>query len=444
MKNSTNDLEQALAALNLTSAGESWRKSWPASQALFDPGKLFFLNPEFVADTCRTLGMAADVRDALIRALDIFNRHPELHRLAWHGHVLLFQTPGDTLRFDEWPRIPRELGESATLFYAFVVLSGVPALLKKQRDLGIPESITLDTLSDIELWIKEHRNQYGILGLDAIGWLYNHMSGRLFKIGRLQFRFEVWDYDLHAFRRRQSRQAILLAGDKMPFREDGQFADADGAADAAPAWVSIFDTSRAGVIRGHPIAPEGHARPNTVELARAEWDEIFKKGDPALGVHIPATGPMSHQECGESFRQACRFFPAHFPDRPWKAFTCTSWLLDPQFERQLPESSNIVRFLGEMYLHPVPKANARQTYQRVFGPAFESLPMERMDEAPQTTSLQRILVQHVKAGKRWRMGGCVLFPEDLDWRAQVYRKVLRADLPDLSAYIEKRSSDALG
>lgn len=425
------DLDQALGTLRLT-AGAAWRQAWPASQAAFEPGKLFFLNPEFVATTCRTLGMSAEIREALVRSLALFHERPGLRRLAWHCHFLLFQGPGPTPGFHEWPRIPRELGEPATLLYALVMLSGVPALLAKHRALGIPEAITLDTLSDIELWIKEHRNRHGMLGLEQIEWLQSHLTGRLFKIGRLQFAFSHWGYDVHAFRHRATRRVILLAGDKMPFRQDGQFATADGATDATPAWVSIFDPSQADVIRGHPLAPEGHACPGLVALARAEWDEIFKEGDPALGVHIPATGPMSHQECGESFRQAIRFFATYFPDRPWKAFTCSSWLLDPQFERWLPASSNIVRFLQEMYLLPVPRANSRQTYERVFGIAFEDLSPERIGEAPQATSLQRILVQHVKAGGRWRTGACVLFPEDLHWGAQVYRNLRKADLSGLS------------
>lgn len=442
MSHSATDLEQALAALKLPpSAGELWRESWPASQAAFNPGKLLFLSPDFVANTCRTLGMSAEVRDALLRALALFEQRPVLRRLAWHCHTLLFPpkadlpmarpTPGNNLRLSEWPEVPREQGEPATLLYAFIILSGVPALRQQHHDRGISESITVDTLSDIELWIKEYRTRYGMLGFDAVGWLFNHLSGRLYKLGRLQFNFEFWDHDFHVFRNRQTRQVLMLAGDHYPFRADGQFmalqapfSTADGATDAISSWVSVFREVRPGVIQGNPVSPNGHVLPNVVELSLAEWELIFRRGDPALGVHIPATGPMPHEECGDSFRQACRFFPAHFPDRPWRAFTGNSWLLDPQFERRLPESSNIARFLKEMYLFPIPKANASQHFERVFGKQYENLPPERIDEAPQTTSLQRVLVQHVKAGGRWRGGGGVLFPEDLDWGAQVYRNRL--------------------
>lgn len=424
------DLAQALTALKAPSAAlELWRESWPATQAAFQPDSLVFLSPDFVTDTCRTMGMSAEIQQALLDGLDLFTRRPIFQRLAWHCHHLLFSSPGDRLRIAEWPKIPREFGEPATLFYAYVMLSGVPRLRQLHRDRKIPEAITLDTLSDLELWIKEYRARYGMLGFETLDWLVHHLSGRLYKLGRLQFNFEFWNYDFFVFRHRNTRRVLMLTADACSFRADGQFSDADGASAAAPSWVSVFHETRPAVIRGNPILPTGQALPEPVELALADWELIFRRGDPALGVHIPATGPMAHAACGESFRQACQFFPRHFPDRPWRGFTCNSWLLDPQFEKCLPEASNIVRFLKEMYLFPLPRADATQHYERIFGVQFEHLPPGRIGEAPQHTSLQQMLVQHVKAGGRWRSGGSVLFPEDLDWGAQAYRHRLRPELP---------------
>ena len=74
--------------------------------------------------------------------------------------------------------------------------------------------------------------------------------------------------------------------------------------------------------------------------------------------------------------------------------------MDNQFGRYLPETSNILQFQRNFYLYPVPGANDAQTYERVFGRSYANI-----DETPQTTSLQRTLVAHVKAGGRWHSGG---------------------------------------
>lgn len=423
MNATTDHLDQALAILHLPpAAGDLWRDAWPAGGAGFDPDKLSFLDPAFVADTCRQLGMSAEVREWLLGGLSLFEQAPALERLAWHCHRLLLAGPGGKVHPDKWPRIPRELGAPATLFYAYVFLSGIPGLIQQHRSRGIPEAITRDTLNDIELWIREHRTRYGMPGLEEIGWISNHLAGRLYKLGRLQFNFEFWDYDFHVFRHRRSGRVLMLAGADQAFRTDGQFADADGGAAPAAAWTSAFHEPRPGIIRGHPVSPDGRARPDVVELALTEWAAVFRKGDPALGVHIPATGPMAHEDCGASFRQAAAFFPRHFPERPWLAFTCHSWLLDPQFEGRLPDTANIMRFQKEWYLFPVPGANAEQHYERIYGWQFTKMAPEAIDTAPRATSLQRLLAEHVKAGGRWRMGGAVLFPADLDWGAQVYRR----------------------
>jgi len=36
-----------------------------------------------------------------------------------------------------------------------------------------------------------------------------------------------------------------------------------------------------------------------------------------------------------------------------------------------------------------------------------------LDHAPQDTALQRVVVLHLQAGRGWRSGGCIVFPEDL-------------------------------
>ena len=98
------------------------------------------------------------------------------------------------------------------------------------------------------------------------------------------------------------------------------------------------------------------------------------------------------------------------------AVTCSSWLLDPQFEDWLKPESNIVRFLREWYLAPRPGANDGQTFERIFGG-----PVDDINTAPRDSSLRRAILDHMKAGGRWRSTASVIFPEDINWGAQVYR-----------------------
>lgn len=51
------------------------------------------------------------------------------------------------------------------------------------NERGIPECVFFDTLSDIGIWCRENDNK----GLKNYGWIKNHISFELFKLGRLQF-----------------------------------------------------------------------------------------------------------------------------------------------------------------------------------------------------------------------------------------------------------------
>ena len=154
-----------------------------------------------------------------------------------------------------------------------------------------------------------------------------------------------------------------------------------------------------------------------VTLAAADWDPVLEPGDPVLYFHIPGGIPLDHAACGDSFRAAMDFFPRHFPERPYRAFFCGSWLLDTQLEDWLPSGSNLVRFLREFYMVPS-GISARSILQTVFGNDADDL-----SNAPRDTSLQRAILEHVSAGRPIdpRAGKCFLFPEDLDWGRQVYR-----------------------
>ena len=55
---------------------------------------------------------------------------------------------------------------------------------KEQYDrLGISDNIFVDTMSDINIWCENNNNR----GLKNIGWIKNHLSCEIFRLGRLQF-----------------------------------------------------------------------------------------------------------------------------------------------------------------------------------------------------------------------------------------------------------------
>lgn len=121
-------------------------------------------------------------------------------------------------------------------------------------------------------------------------------------------------------------------------------------------------------------------------------------GEWVLGVHIPETGPLTPEAVDDSFDQARAFFPRHFPEYPVKTATLWSWLIDPYLLDNLPPESNMVRF-GRRFT-PYGEANDSQDSAIFF--TFRTHGTDHLDELPQDTTLQRLVVDRIKAGGTWQ------------------------------------------
>ncbi|HZN15417.1 MAG TPA: acyltransferase domain-containing protein [Acidimicrobiales bacterium] len=143
-----------------------------------------------------------------------------------------------------------------------------------------------------------------------------------------------------------------------------------------------------------------HFRGGIYQLGRLQFERRTSRGDSALGVHIPETGPMTPDACDASIAWAHEFFPAHFPEETPVLATCASWLLDPQLADYLPTDSNIVRFQQRFTLRPDKTVADNSSICRF---VFHD-PDPDLDALPQDTTLQRAIVSHIKAGGTWQMG----------------------------------------
>jgi hypothetical protein len=141
----------------------------------------------------------------------------------------------------------------------------------------------------------------------------------------------------------------------------------------------------------------------------------LRPGDPVLEVHIPATGPLTPDAVTDSFGRAMAFFPRHFPDLPAaRAFLCTTWMFDPQLAEYLDADSNILRFQRRFQLFPVECDgwSAVRSVFRVEIPYGHDGPVD-LSDLPRSTGLQRALLDHLAAGKRWHKAGGFILAEDL-------------------------------
>ena len=278
-----------------------------------------------------------DATDALATRI-LPDEQPDLWWLLERSHNAVVR--GMQPEAPQWslPMLPDELGSTGRFFPLHVFLSAIDPLRRWHADRGIADEVSWATLQDLGRGVAIHRATYGHGGLDKAGWLTHHFHGELFELGRLQFELQT-----------------LTAPPRQPM-----------------SWYDDAEAGRRGV--------------------------GFRPGDAALGLHIPATGPLTGPACDDSLARARAFFARHFPDPSRRIVVCTSWLLDEQLADHLPSRSNMVRFQGRFIIVPGAVVDDQEPLRFV----FRHVPAD-LRELPRDTTLQRALVDHLQQGRHWRV-----------------------------------------
>jgi hypothetical protein len=366
----------------------------------------FFLRERYVRETCRRIHLPEEHTRALVRALVFFEDEPQWIAAALKEYEQLFGGGGLPSPRVEEIAVPDDTGEASSLYLALVFLAGVPNVFAYHVRRGIPEDVTAHTLSDLATRMDAFRHSHEYFGLRTARWVRRPFGGVLYRLGRLQFEMIDYRFAFRAYHNRDTREVALLAESGNTFRSDGRYANAAGG-EGLETWTTEL-IEEGGVIRGTMISRRGEALREPVTLEGDAWECVLRPGDAVVDVHIPVGGRMDFDACGKSFRRACEFFPRHFPEYPFQAFTCHSWFLDRQLEEYLGPGSNIIRFMRHVYLHPSPGACGQGMLNRTFGGVRPN-----PATAPRDTSLRRAVIEHLEKGGEWYDGSMMLLVEEV-------------------------------
>ncbi|MBQ9860636.1 MAG: DUF5596 domain-containing protein, partial [Clostridia bacterium] len=140
-------------------------------------------------------------------------------------------------------------------------------------------------------------------------------------------------------------------------------------------WCNIWSGIKGSLYLGELPWLKWHMTARLFKLGRLQYafdtapDDVpalgVKKGDPIIGVHIPACGPLKTEDCVKSLDMAREFFAKYFPEYEYRYFACDSWLLDESLKEVLPLDSNIVKF-GDLF-QKTAAVEANDIVRYVFG-----------------------------------------------------------------------------
>jgi hypothetical protein len=377
------------------------------------------LNPQRLTEWCHKIGLPSAAINALqVVAADVCG-DPALRQVFTQFHL---QTAIQGQWMREWrdlpfdPAVQASLGERTSLFYLLAYLSALPYTWQRYQELGISEQIFHDTMLDFRFYIEDYADLHGIPGYAQFAWIWRHLAGELFRLGRLQYMLTSFEGGVTALRRRDNGEITLLADPEQPLREDGYACGAGRSEDAPPdenAWYPVFAASPDGW-RGQRVHPAGFVEKPVLAFSASTWQLALQKDDPILDLHIPRKDPLNAQTCAASYAQALEFFPRLYPDRLPKALFCHTWMFTPQLQQFLPPESNLVKFQREFYLYPH-AGSLGFLWSFVFGEKYPD-----RTTAPRDTSLRRAVLDWLEAGGEiFDLPGLMFHPPEA-WGTQPY------------------------
>jgi|GEM_PF-6258099 len=341
------NLEKCLSALQIENAIDTFRAEWESSQKSFPTTLLPFLSESFLKEIVPKYFNDTNVLPALLEAAKRLSENEAALRLLWHQHYLVVQNYEKYwLKCYQFPELPA-LKQDARAYYLLLTLSGASYFGDVHAKLEIPPADLKATVEEIRNSVRGSVEKKNLVGVAPhfSGWWQGFFSGRLYRLGRLSFLQEKYNWPFHVFENK--KELKILSGEGLNYNEQGLRA----LKNEKTAWTSHYQEQNGKAI-GQSVQPNGFAVNQAVELDLSERKSVVAPGDDTLSVHIAAGEPMDTQACIESFKQAKAFFKKHFPTRKFKLFTCDSWLLDPQLKAFLPEKSNIVQFQKRFFLAP--------------------------------------------------------------------------------------------
>jgi len=380
-----------------------------------------FLDAREIARNCAEASLGQAATQTLLDLARRISADPELCSLSSAVHHTVYETREDYTTAIS--RADAAFGAEADLLHALLVLDSMRLVREKQQARGVPGEIgRAVNQRHAVAWLNDAVATRGHVGIsDWIpGWMRTIGSGELYRLGRLEFILREWDYPFRVYANSQAHEVIMLA-------EAGQGFTPDGYLVGKTTWTStLIETANA--VIGIPISPRGHALPQSVYLSRSEWHVVLGQGDPVLDMHVPGEGALTLDSLRNALTQAESFFDQYYPERPFVAYACDSWLFSPQIEAMLPPESNILRWQYEGYLFP---ADDDEGSFLLF--TFGSTTID-LATAPQDTRLRRAIIAYLAGGGELRGGRYLLLHSDVSrFGAQPYRQASEQAIAHLLA-----------
>ncbi len=272
------------------------------------------------------------------------------------------------------------------------LLSQMPECYNTLCALGLPEEDIRTTMQIPEATVGGYAQDHnGMPGFDLLPWYQRVIKGHYFRIGRLQVELKKRFRGRACVFRNKAGEVIALAHELM-VHASGLALGSAGAEATEGAWEAMVEETEH-FWEGYPFHKNGLVSREKVRLEKSQWKKELAYGDMAVGLHIPADGPMTPEAVQDSLTGIRAFLKKYYPEDADYHFHCNSWLINPKVISLLGEESNIAKFCKLFY--PLTRKSQGTS---VFHFVFRTDASTPVEELPEDTRLHRKLKELYLSG----------------------------------------------
>lgn len=336
-------------------------------------------------------GFIPEAEGALAVYLQQLREQDHLLRLAQTYHDEIFEQKKYTLAQQE--QLGEEQGEEMGMLFAAMFLARYEHLEEVYARRNIPGIYKQGALMLYKSLLEKSKAFYGSYGLRG---MYRSECSRFlgvdkYVLGRLTFemtQFRPPYYEV--YRNRET-------GETLPVALPGFFYMPNGRQKTDAYEGDLFEPylKQTGELLECFTFDEklGHLQMEAITLDLTQFEKVLQAGDDVLSVHIPENGPMTPELVDEAFAIAEEFFPAYYPEKKFKAYVCSSWLLNTDLQKLLNPQSNILQY-QKRFRVVVTSTNWYSIYWHIFG-TQQIIPVEQLRPK---NRFQKTFVDWVSAG----------------------------------------------
>ena len=344
--------------------------------------------------------------EALQRSISHLRQTPSLLEKAETYYRALFSDLASPLKPSKL--CDRTDEENAGLF-SVIYLARLSVLGETLEKKGIPARYAEKASWHYRDLLQRNYNRYGYYGFNGMyrDGMVSYLTPSRFTLGRLTYeigKFRQYHTPYTVYQNQVDGSLLPLAKGGYAYLPNGKRASED---EKAVLMTTCLEKDRS--LDGYTFDENGLLKASPISVSTEIWRSFLTDEDDVLWVHIPGGEALTPESVAESLREAKAFFSTYFPKTQFRAFVCSSWLLDTGLRAYLKEGSNILAF-QKIFRIVMSHVNPMALYFNVFH-VEEAIPLT---ELIPTNSFQARILEAMKGGGHLYSGNGFLLFSDVE------------------------------